>query len=127
MIVVDANLILALSCRGDNTARAFEILEKDAEWIAPPIWESELRNALLKLMRGGKIGIQTANAATIFAAQTVKTFPVSSAMVLRIAETYGLTAYDAEYAALSEWMEIPAVSYDGDLTDAGLATHPDRF
>jgi predicted nucleic acid-binding protein len=53
--------------------------------------------------------------------------PVSSATVLRLAETYALTAYDAEYIALSEWMEIPAVSYDSDLTDSGLATHPDRF
>ena len=127
MIVADTNLVLALSCRSDNTKRAFEILARDPEWIAPPIWESELRNALLKLIRSGSIGIQTANAATAFASKWVTTLPVSSLAVLRIAESHGITAYDTEFAALGEWLEVPVLSYDTDLTVAGLATHPDKF
>jgi hypothetical protein len=42
LIVADANLILAISCRSDNTKGAFEILSREPEWIAPPIWESEV-------------------------------------------------------------------------------------
>ena len=127
MIVADTNLILALACKTDNSALAFSVQQKDSHWIAPQIWQSEFRNAVLGMMRAGKIGMNTANAAFQFALENVDTFDVSTGAVLRLAEIHGLSAYDAEFAALAEWLECNAVAFDEDLLTPGLAVHPGKF
>ena len=127
MIVVDTNLILALAVKTTESRLAETVARKDNEWIAPAIWESEFRNALMGFIRAGIIGHQTAVAAFKFAAETVQTQPVATAAVLRVAEANGITAYDAEFAALAEWLEIPCLSFDGHLLTPGLAVHPKDF
>jgi predicted nucleic acid-binding protein len=127
LIVADANLIAALTVKTDAAALAFAVLTKDSEWMAPPIWESEFRNALIGMVRAGKINMKTVNAAFALAAESVETFSVSTAAVLRLAEAYGLSAYDAEYAALAEWLDCQIVSFDDDLLKPGLAIHPKDF
>ena len=127
MIVSDTNLIAALAVKTDASALAFAVLTKEGEWMAPQIWESELRNALIGMVRAGKINLKTANAAFALAAETVETFAVSTAAVLRLAEQYQLSAYDAEFAALAEWLDCQIVSFDDDLLKPGLAVHPKDF
>lgn len=127
MIVADTNLIVALSVQTDNSALADSVRKKDNHWIAPQIWQSEFRNAVLGMMRAGKIGLNTANAAFQFAMENVDTFDVSTGAVLRLAEIHGLSAYDAEFAALAEWLECKAVAFDEDLLKPGLAIHPREF
>jgi len=127
LIVADANLIAALAVKTDASALAFAVLAKDSEWMAPQIWESEFRNALIGLIRARKINLSTANAAFALAAQSVETFSVSTGAVLRLADAYGLSAYDAEYAALAEWLDCKIVSFDDDLLKPGLALHPKDF
>ena len=127
MIVADANLIAALTVKTDASALAFAVLTKDSEWMAPPIWESEFRNVLTGRVRAGKIHLKTANAAFALAAESVETFSVSTGAVVRLAEAYGLSAYDAEYAALAEWLDCQIVSFDDDLLKPGLAIHPKDF
>jgi len=52
---------------------------------------------------------------------------VSTATALRLAETHGLSAYDAEFASLAEWQDIRCVSFDDDLLKVGVAIHPRDF
>ena len=127
MIVVDTNLIIALAVQTEQSGIADLVRGRDPEWIAPPIWESEFRNALLGMIRAGIIGHQTAVAAHKFAVDNVQTIPAATSAVLRIAEAHGITAYDAEFAALAEWLEIPCLSFDDDLLKPGLARHPATF
>ena len=127
MIVADTNLIAALTVKTDASALAFSVLTKDSEWIAPQIWESEFRNALIGMVRVGRIDMKTANAAFALATGHVDTFAVSTGAVLRLAEVYGLSAYDAEFAALAEWLGCQIVSFDDDLLKPGLAVHPKDF
>jgi predicted nucleic acid-binding protein len=127
LIVADTNLIAALTVKTDVSALAFAVLTKDSEWMAPQIWESEFRNALIGMVRAGKIEMKTANAAFVLASESVETFAVSTRAVLRLAEEYGLSAYDAEFAALAEWLDCKIVSFDEDLLMPGLAVHPKRF
>ncbi len=127
LIVADTNLIVALACKTDQSALALEVHKKDPDWIAPVIWQSEFRSALLGMMRQRKIGIVTANSAFAFAATVVETFDVSTAAVLRLAEAHGLSAYDAEFAALGEWLDCKVVAFDDDLIKPGLAMHPKHF
>jgi len=127
LIVADTNLIVALACKTEQSAMALAVMAHDKEWVAPPIWQSELRNALLGMMREGKIGINTALAASAFAAENVDTYEVATGAVLRLAETHSLTAYDAEFAVLSEWLGCKTVGFDEHLLKPGLAVHPDKF
>jgi len=127
LIVADANLIAALAVKTDSSALAFAVLTKDSEWMAPQIWESEFRNALIGMVHAGKIHLKTASAAFALAVESVETFSVSTGAVLRLAEAYGLSAYDAEYAALAEWLDCEIVSFDDDLLKPGLAIHPKDF
>jgi predicted nucleic acid-binding protein len=127
LIVVDTNLIVALAVKTAQSEIADKVRTKDAEWVAPPIWESEFRNALLGMIRAGVLGHQPAVAAHKFAVENIQTLPTSTSAVFRIAETHGLTAYDAEFASLAEWLEIPCLSFDDHLLKPGLATHPAVF
>jgi predicted nucleic acid-binding protein len=127
LIVADTNLIAALTVRTDASALAFAVLTKDSEWVAPQIWESEFRNALIGMVRARKIHLKTANAAFALAAESVETFSVSTGDVLRLAEAYGLSAYDAEFVALAEWLDCKIVSFDDDLLKPALAIHPKDF
>ena len=127
LIVSDTNLIVALAFKTGQSKLADAVFLKDAEWIAPPIWQSEFRNTALGMMRAGRVGINTAIAAFRFAVNTVDTFDVATGSVIRLAEAHGLTAYDAEFAALAEWLECKAVAFDKDLLRPGLAIHPKDF
>lgn len=127
LIVADTNLIIAWACKTENSPLAFAVHAKDSDWIAPTIWQSEFRNALLGMMRAGKIGVMQANTAFQFAYDSVETFDVATSAVLRIAEANHLTAYDAEFAALAERMDCQAVAFDEHLWKSGLAVHPKNF
>ncbi len=127
MIVVDTNLIVALAVKTTQSGTADRVRIKDPEWIAPPIWESEFRNALLGMIRAGFLKEQAAVEAHKFAVENVQTMPASTSAVLRIAQTHQLTAYDAEFASLAEWLDIPCLSFDDDLLKPGLAMHPAKF
>jgi predicted nucleic acid-binding protein len=127
LIVVDTNLILGLAVKAATTPQADAVWRADMDWVAPPVWESEFRNGLLRMIRAGKISLRAAIPTYVFAVQNVQTLNVSTSAVLRLAETYGLTAYDAEFAALAEWLECKLVSFDDDLLKPGLAIHPKDF
>ena len=127
LIVVDTNLIVALALKTSQSGMADAVRTKDPEWIAPPIWESEFRNVMLGMIRAGVLGSNTALDAYKFAVENIQTMPASTSAVLRIAQMHGITAYDAEFASLAEWLEIPCLSFDDDLLKPGLARHPATF
>jgi predicted nucleic acid-binding protein len=127
LIVTDTNLIIALALKTSASAEADKVRQRDNEWAAPVLWESEFRNALLGMLRAGNIGMQTALAAYKFAAENVTGYTVSTSAVLRLAEAHGLTAYDAEFAALAEWLDCECISFDPDLLKVGLAVLPSKF
>lgn len=124
MIVPDTNLIVGLVV-GDPVAIA--VHAKDSDWVAPLLWQSEMRNALVGMIRAGKFSIKTAAELFLAADRSVQSHESSTTAVLRVAEAYGLTAYDAEFAALAEWLDAPLVSVDSDLVTPGLAVHPKHF
>lgn len=127
MIVVDTNLIVALTTKSPQRSLALSVQDKDPNWIAPRLWESEYRNAMVGMIRGGVMGHKAALEAFRLASERIDTLQVDTGPVLHLAEQYGLTAYDAEFACLAFWQDIPCLSFDEHLLRVGLATHPKDF
>lgn len=63
MIVVDANVVAYAVLPGEQTESALRALEKDAEWVAPSVWRSEVRNVLATTMRLRGLALEDASTA----------------------------------------------------------------
>lgn len=124
MIVADANLVIYLFVAGPHTAEAEEVLRRDSRWAAPLLWRSETRNALIGLVRAGALNTEEAvhimaQAERLFAGAE---YAVSSPRVLLLAHDSGCSAYDCEYVALAEDLDVPLVTTDRAI----LRAFPDR-
>lgn len=115
MIVVDANIIIYLVYETPCTALAREVYARDADWVAPEIWEAEVLNGLMNIVRGGYFGLDEAgriweNAAGILTGKSRKCAPLA---VLHTAQEARLSAYDAYYVALARSAGTLLVTEDG--------------
>ena len=131
MIVADANLIVYLFVTGARTVEAEAVLRRDPRWIAPLLWRSEVRNALIGLVRGGLLSLEEALTVISNAERLLvgSEFAVPSSRVLLLAHRSGCSAYDCEYVALAEDLRIPLVTTDSALLRAfpGRAMPPRAF
>ncbi len=114
MIVVDTNVIAYLWIPGIFTLQAEKLLKKDPEWVVPFLWRSELRNVLSVYVQNEKMDVSTAyeimqEAEKFFLG---KEYHVSSDHVLTLAAHSKCSAYDCEFVALAEDLEISLVTND---------------
>lgn len=124
MIVVDVNVIAYLLIPGKFTNSAEQLLESDASWAVPRLWRSELRNILATYVRSGQIELHDALNLFQRAADLVadEEYEVETSAVLRLSQDSGCSAYDCEYLALAEFLELELVTADRKLAGA----FPDR-
>lgn len=120
MIVVDVNVIAYLLIPGKFTASAEHLLESDPIWAAPRLWRSELRNILATYVRTGQIELHDAldlfqRASDLIAGEE---YEVETSAVLRLCKESGCSAYDCEYAALAEFLDLEFVTADRKLASA---------
>lgn len=117
MIVVDTNVIAYLFVPGDRAGAAEALRRRDTEWAAPLLWRSEFRNVLATLIRLGRIELPIAQAMQEQAEQLLAPleFAVDSATVLALAASSGGSAYDCEFVALADYLDVPLVSADRKL------------
>lgn len=114
MIVVDTNVIHYCWIRGQNTELAQAVRRRDPDWHAPFLWRSELRNILSAYLRRELLsrpqidGILRA----VQRALAESSHHVSDASVLDVVESSPLTAYDAEFVALADALDVPLVTAD---------------
>jgi predicted nucleic acid-binding protein len=123
MIVVDANVIVALLLNTDQKSVAAAALERDRDWCAPRLWRSEYRNVLATMMRHEILDLSTALDAWESALVLVdgSEYEPAGLDVLRLAAESGCTAYDTEYAVVALDLGVPLVTLDREL----LAAFPD--
>jgi predicted nucleic acid-binding protein len=117
VIVADASLIACFAVRDERSELADAVCAADADWVAPLLWRSEVRNALVKYMRHAGMSRETALLALHSAEEVVggREYDVSSEAVLELAERSGCTAYDCEYVALALELGVPLVTVDRQL------------
>jgi predicted nucleic acid-binding protein len=116
MIVADTNLILYLFVTGDQTTLAQRILDKDPQWIVPPLWQSEFRNILAAYIRRGMTLTEVRRImhdalATLEKRQVVPSYE----SVLDVIADRECTAYDCEFVALARQLNVRLVTADKQL------------
>lgn len=116
MIVADTNLIVYLFVTGDKTPLAQEVLAKDPHWIVPPLWQSEFRNVIAGYIRRGMTLIQAKQVMedAILTLENRQVLPSSEKILDLISET-DCTAYDCEFIALAQQLDVLLVTADKQL------------
>ena len=112
MIVADTNLVVYAALAGERTTAAERVRSLDAEWVAPPLWRSEFRNALVQNVRHGRLTDGQAGAVWEVTGDLVRDVPVDPLGALGAAFTFGLSGYDAEFVALADALGVPLVTDD---------------
>jgi len=124
MIVVDSNVIAYCWTRGQRTDLAHRLRRLDADWHAPVLWRSELRNILAGYRRDGSLGPEHVRRimAAAEAGLAGREHHLPSERVFAVTERAPLAAYDAEFVALAEILGVRLVTED----KAVLAAFPAR-
>ncbi|MCX5884536.1 MAG: type II toxin-antitoxin system VapC family toxin [Proteobacteria bacterium] len=122
MIVVDTNVIAYLWIPGLHTSQAESALRKDANWVAPLLWRSEFRNILTGYIRCNQISFDTVVQLMEEAEDHMngREYTVSSAHVLSLVRKSSCSAYDCEFVALAEDLEVSLLTTDRKI----LSTFP---
>jgi predicted nucleic acid-binding protein len=117
MIVVDTNVIAYLLIAGDHTEAARDAYARDADWCAPLLWRSELRNVLALYLRNGSLTLREAVAVQEAAESLLagREYHVASGEVLGLAAQSGRSAYDCEFVAVARQLGVPLVTSDRQL------------
>jgi predicted nucleic acid-binding protein len=117
MIVVDTNVIGYLFLSSAQSVYADQALKKDCEWAAPILWRSELRNVLALYMRKNIIKLAHAQRIMNSALELLRgrEYEVSSYEVLRLASESGCSAYDCEFIAVANDLEVSLLTSDKQL------------
>ncbi|MEY4705544.1 MAG: hypothetical protein RL042_1749 [Nitrospirota bacterium] len=120
MIVADTNLLIYLYVQGQRTEESEAVLQQDALWVAPLLWRSEFRNVLIGLVRTNALQLEEALAMIDEAERWLNghEYSVVSRQVLELASRSGCSAYDCEFVALAQDLEVPLVTNDRQVLKA---------
>jgi predicted nucleic acid-binding protein len=117
MIVVDSNVIAYLYLPGEYAKAAERLLEWDADWHAPVLWRSEVRNILTAYLRRGLLTFEQVLAvqkeAELFLMGAEH--EPDSVQVLSLVRMSDCTAYDCEFVALANALGVRLVTMDKKL------------
>jgi len=131
VIVADTNLLIYLYVQGQRTEESEAVLQQDALWTAPLLWRSEFRNVLIGLVRTNALRFEKALAIITEAERwlTGHEYSVVSRQVLELADRSGCSAYDCEFVALAQDLEVPLVTNDRQILKAfpTIAVSPSAF
>lgn len=114
MIVVDTNIIAYLYISGEKSLQAEQLLSVDSLWNAPILWRSEFRNVLSQYLRKDILSLDDI---LIIIQQAEKLlndneYKISSAHIMQLVHSSSCSAYDCEFVALAQYLDIPLITAD---------------
>lgn len=114
MIVVDTNVIGYLYLSAERSVEAELAFQKDSEWVSPFLWRSEFRNVLAGYLHRDLVSVEDATRIMREAESLMegREYTVESGVVLRLAQSSGCSAYDCEFVALAQDLNVPLVTVD---------------
>jgi len=131
MIVVDADLIGNLFMKSKDSALAIQVFERDPDWYAPMLWQSEVRSIVTSYFRHNLLTLDQAFRIMdeVHSLMMERERFVSSSLVLELVGTSKCTSYDCEYVALAKEMNLTLVTFDQQVVGAfpGIAVFPQDF
>jgi predicted nucleic acid-binding protein len=117
MIVADCNLIAYLLIPGDFTAAAEQALQRDDQWVAPPVWRAEFINVLATCVRSGLFDIDAAlrklAAADAWIAPVPESFDERELIQLSVQSRVAI--YDCIYVLLARKLGCTLVTNDKEV------------
>ena len=114
MIVVDTNIITYLYISGEKSLQAEQLLSFDPLWNAPILWRSEFRSVLSQYLRKGILSLEDI-LVIIQQAETLldnNEYKISSAHIMQLINSSSCSAYDCEFVALAQYLDIPLITAD---------------
>jgi predicted nucleic acid-binding protein len=118
MIVVDASVIVPLIAPHQHTAPARVAARHDV-WTAPVLWRSEVRSALIKMIRAKSLSLDEAKTRFKQAElQLYRECSVQGDKVLEYSAKSQSSAYDCEYVVLADLLGLKLIT-----TDEALIKH----
>ncbi len=131
MIVVDTNVICYSLITGVHSNEADQLAQKDADWVAPPLWQSEFRNVLALYLRQDRLSLSEVYLIARKGENLMwgKTFQVDTLHVMNLVAASNCTAYDCEFVALAQDLNVPLVTFDKKILVefADTAVSPQQF
>lgn len=114
MIVVDTNIIVYLYVSGEKSLQAERLLISDPHWVAPTLWRSEFRNVLSLYLRKGILSFDDILMIIQQAEKLLEEdeYQISSAHIMQLVHSSSCSAYDCEFVALAQYLNIPLVTTD---------------
>ena len=114
MIVVDTNVLVYATVQSPQTASAQQVAVLDSNWVVPPLWRFEFTSAITTLVRGRALNETQAIKAIGAADQLAsgREMEVEQLAAFRAAIRYDLSAYDGQYIALAERLNVQCVTGD---------------
>ena len=131
MIVVHANLIGNLFIDTKDFPLTTQVFEKDPDWYAPILWQSEVRSIVTNYFRHRLLPLEKAlrimDEAHGLMAEHERF--ISSTLVLELVGASKCTSYDCEYVALAKEMKLTLVTFDKQVVGAfpEIAIFPQDF
>ncbi len=114
-LVLDSSATLAWIFGDETTAAIRELFETVADHgaVVPSLWRLDIANSLMMAVRRGRIEVAFVDAALAdLALLDITTDPLTDGQAWRetlaLAETFGLTLYDAAYLELAQRHARPA-------------------
>jgi predicted nucleic acid-binding protein len=117
-LVIDASVIAA-ALFGESNGGEAEALLHGRALHAPHLLDLEIASVALKKLRREKLPREVlAEALEAYVRLPIARHEIDAGAILRLAETYGLTAYDAAYLHVAEQLAAPLATLDGRLAAA---------
>ena len=114
MIVVDTNIIAYLYISGEKSLQAEQLLSLDSLWNAPVLWRSEFRSVLSQYLRKGMLSLEDILIIIQQAEELLDNneYKVTSAHIMQLVNSSSCSAYDCEFVALAQYLDIPLITSD---------------
>lgn len=114
MIVVDTNIVSYLYISGERSQQAESLLSIDPHWNAPILWRSEFRSVLSQYLRKNLLAL---NEVLLIIQQAEKLlvdkeYEISSAHIMQLVNSSHCSAYDCEFVALAQYLDVPLITAD---------------
>jgi predicted nucleic acid-binding protein len=131
MIVVDTNIISYFYISGEKSQQVEQLLSVDPHWCAPVLWRSEFRSVLGRYLRGNYLSFDEVLLILDQAEKLLhdNEYEVPSAHIMQLVSSSKCSAYDCEFVALAQYLNVPLVTADKKVLGEfpSIATSLDDF